>query len=84
MTPSPDIITDFSALQKTCNELGKSNVHFAQENAKLREVASNLASSLRPLAWLAGWENPNTAESALAGYDSYLSNTQDDPPRSGG
>lgn len=37
MTPSPDIINDFSRLQQTCNELGKSNVAFAEENARLKD-----------------------------------------------
>jgi hypothetical protein len=38
MKPNIDIINDFSALQQTCNELGKSNVALAQENARLRDV----------------------------------------------
>jgi regulator of replication initiation timing len=36
MTPNIDIIKDFSNLQAQVNELSKSNVSLAQENAKLR------------------------------------------------
>lgn len=48
MTPSPDIIKDFSVLQKTCNELGKSNMALAQENARLRVAEATDGGLLSP------------------------------------
>lgn len=46
MTPSPDILRDFSALQQACNELGKSNVAFADKIITLERENATLKSLL--------------------------------------
>ena len=58
MTPSPDIIQDFSRLQADMARLSEANIHFAQKNARLRAALAKIASELR--AWNAG--NPPTSE----------------------
>lgn len=60
MTPSPDIIQDFSRLQADVARLSEANIHFAQKNARLRASLAKIASELR--AWNAG--NPPTSEEA--------------------
>jgi len=42
MTPSPDIIRDFSRLQAEVEIIGRSNIAFAQENARLRQALNNI------------------------------------------
>ena len=60
MTPSTDIIKDFSRLQCDISSLSASNIALAQKNARLRAALAKLASELR--AWNAG--NPPTSEEA--------------------
>lgn len=87
MTPSPDIIRDFSRLQADCRALGESNICFAQENARLRELGEKLCLELEQLAWLSEHILPNEAEKAVAAWREYISSNAviaDSPERSGG
>lgn len=49
MTPSPDIIRDFSRLQADVYRLSKANNLFAQDNLKLRDELKELREDKRRL-----------------------------------
>jgi hypothetical protein len=60
MTPSPDIIRDFSRLQTDCQALGKSNVELANSNVKLRQEIERALIALEDMVVVAesqGWDN---------------------------
>ena len=52
MKANPDIIKDFSRLQADVAALSKSNVEFAQENARMRERIKELEIELEV------WQEP--------------------------
>jgi len=60
MTPSPDIIRDFSRLQADCRALGNSNVELANSNVKLRQEIERALIALEDMVGVAesqGWDN---------------------------
>lgn len=69
MTPSPDLIRDFSRLQADCRVLVESNVCFAQENARLREALNKIL-------------YPDTAQTEMARGISPLDLAPPEVPRS--
>ena len=62
MTPSPDIIRDFAALQADCKKLGESNIRFVGENERLKRENARLSDVIARAI-----ESPRKANNILSG-----------------